>query len=59
MAFLAVVEGGAAGWRIDRDALTDTIRAARVLLPPPSTNGAVAAACGVGEVGPGDTGRYG
>lgn len=41
MALLAVVEGGAGGWRIDRDALTDTIRAARVLLPPPSTNGAV------------------
>ncbi|CAL9329970.1 hypothetical protein SUDANB6_00052 [Streptomyces sp. enrichment culture] len=27
MAFLAVVEGDAGGWRIDRDALTDAIRA--------------------------------
>ncbi|MFE5191109.1 hypothetical protein [Streptomyces sp. NPDC056628] len=27
MTFLAVVEGDAGGWRIDRDALTDAIRA--------------------------------
>lgn len=27
MAFLAVVEGDAGAWRIDRDALTDAIRA--------------------------------
>ncbi|MFD9099012.1 hypothetical protein [Streptomyces collinus] len=27
MGFLAVVEGDAGGWRMDRDALTDTIRA--------------------------------
>lgn len=27
MAFLVVVEGDAGGWRIDRDALTDAIRA--------------------------------
>ncbi|MFD9440715.1 hypothetical protein ACFWBR_16790 [Streptomyces sp. NPDC060006] len=27
MTFLAVVEGAAGGWRVDRDALTDAIRA--------------------------------